>query len=189
MIAINNIVKGIGNFINYVNEVADRIEEQARLAKERADERQAEMREEGEIETPGGRKANFGFSFRTGILGNPPARTRPTPRPPSPYQSNRPAVTNPGDIPTREPMMDVFDETDSVLVVAELPGVAEKDIIIEIHEDILILRATGKTYHYEKECLLPATVDPQSLNKHYKNGMLELRLKRVQPPVATESDE
>jgi HSP20 family molecular chaperone IbpA len=59
---------------------------------------------------------------------------------------------------TREPMVDVFDEGDHLLLVAELPGVEAKDIHYEIEDDVLSLSAVRGERKYRKEVLLPAPV-------------------------------
>jgi HSP20 family protein len=71
----------------------------------------------------------------------------------------------------REPLVDVFDEDGSVLVVVELPGVADSEIGLSVEGDILSLKTTGRRC-YAKEILLPAPVNPASLTRTYTNGML-----------------
>lgn len=44
----------------------------------------------------------------------------------------------------REPIIDVFDEGDYLMVIVELSGVEESDIHLEIKGDILNLKAEGK---------------------------------------------
>ena len=78
----------------------------------------------------------------------------------------------------REPLVDVFDEDETILVVAELPGVAEEEIRIEVEGDILSLETAGER-KYAKEVLLPAAVEAGPFHKAYKNGILELRLKKA----------
>ena len=45
--------------------------------------------------------------------------------------------------------MDVFDETDHVLVVAELPGAEESGVKTEVKDDVLLISATGKDRRYQ----------------------------------------
>jgi HSP20 family protein len=78
----------------------------------------------------------------------------------------------------REPMVDVFDEEGRVLVVAELPGVSEKEIKVDVSGDILNLTADGKERKYAREVLLPARVRPEPVRKSYKNGVLEILLEK-----------
>ena len=78
----------------------------------------------------------------------------------------------------REPLVDVFEEDEEILVVAEIPGVSEEEIKIEVKGDVLCLETTGER-KYEKEILLDGPADPNKMEKTFKNGILELRLKRV----------
>jgi HSP20 family protein len=75
----------------------------------------------------------------------------------------------------REPLVDVFDEGETVLVVAEVPGVVEEEITVEVRDDVLSLETKGER-KYAKEVLLPCPVDAATMKKAYKNGVLELRL-------------
>jgi len=76
----------------------------------------------------------------------------------------------------REPIVDVFDEEDHILVIAELPGVSEDKIKVELTGDILNLTASDTDKKYAKEILLPSKVKSQSLETTYKNGILEIKL-------------
>jgi len=77
----------------------------------------------------------------------------------------------------REPMVDIFDEGDEIRVIAELPGVDEKGIQVEVKDDILTLTAQGAERKYQKEVLLPSPVKPQ-VHQSYRNGILEIKLKK-----------
>ena len=78
----------------------------------------------------------------------------------------------------REPIVDVFDEDDLIKVIAELPGIDEKDIRMEVRGDVLILSAEGEARKYHKEILLPAIVDEQSVSSKYEKGILEVGLRK-----------
>ena len=80
---------------------------------------------------------------------------------------------------TREPIVDVFDEKDHILVVAELPGVLEESIKLDFKGDILILEAGDEKRKYSKEILLPAKVDFEQKETNFKNGILEIKLKKI----------
>ena len=79
----------------------------------------------------------------------------------------------------QEPLVDVFDEDDAVLVVAELPGVEEKDIQTEINEDTLELSTTTKGRMYAKKIQLPCEVNQAEITSTYKNGVLEIKLPKT----------
>ncbi len=81
----------------------------------------------------------------------------------------------------REPLVDVFEEKDKVIVVAELPGVDKDKIDVRIKDSKLIIRASDKDRKYYKEIDLPAEVKPDTARAKYKNGVLEIIIdKRVE---------
>jgi HSP20 family protein len=84
----------------------------------------------------------------------------------------------------REPLTDLFEEDDLLLVVAELPGVEEKEIRIEIEDDTLKFSSTGKK-KYAKGLPLPFPVDESTMETTYKNGILEIRLPKAKEPGKT----
>ena len=75
-----------------------------------------------------------------------------------------------------EPMVDVFEEPDHVLVIVELPGVGEQDITLELNDDLLTIVAQGGTKKYRKELLLPAAFRDSQMTRTCRNGVLEVRL-------------
>ncbi|MEM1643641.1 MAG: archaeal heat shock protein Hsp20 [Desulfurococcaceae archaeon] len=81
----------------------------------------------------------------------------------------------------REPLVDVFEEKGEVVVIAELPGVDRDKISCIVSEDKkkLTIRASNEERKYYKEVDLPAPVDPESGKATYKNGVLEVRFKKV----------
>lgn len=78
----------------------------------------------------------------------------------------------------REPLVDVFEEKDRVRLVAELAGCEEKDIQTEIHGDIVRISANTGSRKYLAEVLLPRPVDEKSLERSFRNGVLEIALCR-----------
>jgi HSP20 family protein len=80
----------------------------------------------------------------------------------------------------REPVVDVFEEGEKIRVIAELPGVAEKDIHCEVEGDVLTITASGAR-KYHAEVLLPSRPAPASLESSYNNGILELKLQKGKP--------
>jgi HSP20 family protein len=78
----------------------------------------------------------------------------------------------------REPIVDIFDESDEVVIIAEMPGVEDSDIIIDIKEDILAISTKNLKKSYRKEILLPLSSDNNSIIRRYTNGILEIKLKK-----------
>jgi len=67
-----------------------------------------------------------------------------------------------------------------VVIVAELPGVDKDDINLETDEDRLVISVGTPERKYHKELVLPTRVDPKSAQASYKNGVLEVRLKKLE---------
>lgn len=142
-----------------------------------------EIRKSGEFGVMGQKDITgvYGFSIKT-MMG-PGGVARPVVRPfgdiakiTKVQKETRPK--GPVVEETREPLVDLFDEGGFIRLVAEMPGVAEVNIICEIQgDDVFQLSTTGKK-KYSKELLLPAKVDPGSLVKNYTNGVLEIKLRK-----------
>ncbi|MMZ61831.1 Hsp20/alpha crystallin family protein [compost metagenome] len=73
-------------------------------------------------------------------------------------------------------------------MVAELPGVDKDKIKVRTTEDKVIIKAEGEKKYY-KEVELPAKVDPKSAKASYRNGVLEVKLKRLAPKEESEGFE
>jgi HSP20 family protein len=77
----------------------------------------------------------------------------------------------------RDVITDTFDEDDCLVIVAELPGVDEKDIKIEVDDDQLVLSAKSQGLHYRKEVKLPYMVKGKP-GLTCKNGILRICLEK-----------
>ncbi len=168
---VGGLFKGLGKLID----LAERVEEAG-----------GEIKKMGEIKGLGEKtKGIYGFSIRTGIGGKPKIQTFGNIRPTG-VKEVKPSHQKFGSggkpkikiTEEREPIVDVFDEKDYILVVAELPGVSEESIKLELKGDILILEAGDEKRKYSKEILLPAKVDFESKEEIFKNGILEIKLKK-----------
>ncbi len=75
----------------------------------------------------------------------------------------------------REPVVDVFEEKDHVLVVAEMPGISTKDVRLEVKDDLLTIYAEKKDKKYRKEILLPRAYPREKMKVSCNNGILEIK--------------
>jgi HSP20 family protein len=158
-LGIGGLFKGLGDFLDVISNLAEQAGE-------------SEVHRSGEVKVEGlgdKAKAVYGFSVRSGLGGTPKVES---------FGNIKTSKEGPVVDDVREPLVDTFDESAEIVVVAELPGVAESEISVNIQDDILSIQTTG-TYKYAKEVLLSSAVDPGSLSKSYKNGILELRLKKA----------
>lgn len=79
---------------------------------------------------------------------------------------------------TREPLVDVHEEDDHVLVIAELPGVSKKDIQVSLSGEELSIKAQRGAQRYEKEVELPEEFSDEKMRWTCNNGILKIRLER-----------
>jgi len=151
-INLGGLFKGMGNFIDLAS----------KLSEEGVERR-------GEIAgLPKGAKGVYGFSIRT-LAGKPVIES---------FGNIKETAKGPVVEEVREPMVDIFDEKDRILVIAELPGVSESEIKIEVTGDILNVAASDRDRKYAKEILLPCKVKTDSVKSAYKNGILEIILQK-----------
>jgi HSP20 family molecular chaperone IbpA len=78
----------------------------------------------------------------------------------------------------REPLIDVLQEKDEVIVVAEFAGFNRENLRIHLRNQRLTLSAEALNRKYHKSLNLPTGVIPNSIRTAYKNGVLEIRLKK-----------
>lgn len=131
-----------------------------------------EIKKEGEIDLSHlkkGMKGVYGFSIKTMTGGRPVVESfgniKKTPKGPTVEEE-------------REPLTDVFDEKEEVRVYAEMPGVNEEDIKLDLKGDILDILAKSGDRKYHKEILLPVKVKSETLISSYKNGILEVKIRK-----------
>ena len=149
-ISFGGLFKGLGNLID----LADKLREEG-------------VEKKGEIRgLPKGARGVYGFSIRT-LAGKSVIES---------FGNIRETARGPVVEEVREPMVDVFDERDHILVIAELPGVSESEIKVEVAGDILNLTASDKDRKYAREILLPGKVKLESIKTSYNNGILEITL-------------
>lgn len=76
----------------------------------------------------------------------------------------------------KEPLIDVFDEKDYLVVRAELPNVKEKDIKLDL-KNVLKISVNAQGKKYSKDVPLPTPV--KITGKKYSKNILEVRLKKI----------
>ena len=81
----------------------------------------------------------------------------------------------------REPLTDVIENETGVSITAELPGVEKKDIDLQITGNKLEIKVETENRNYHKTIDLPDDVDPESISATYKNGVLDVTVKKVEP--------
>ena len=118
--------------------------------------------------------------FRSWVFSEKPSFQRYQPT----YQK-----TGPKQVPqgieiqkVNDPQVSVFKKVNEIKVVAELPGVIEEEVNLEIFDDVLVIETRGelqgKKTHYYKEILLPFPVEAKILDSSFNNTVLEVTLQK-----------
>lgn len=153
---LGGLFKGIEKLVD----LAGKLEEKGGISKE------------GEINLDHlkkGMKGVYGFTINTAVGGAPHVET---------FGNIKKTPEGPKVNEEREPITDIFDEKDEIVVIAEMPGIDDKDIKIDLKEDILEISAVSASRTYRKEILLPVKVLSNNLSHKFTNGILEIRIKK-----------
>jgi HSP20 family protein len=97
---------------------------------------------------------------------------------------------------TWSPVVDIYEEKDSIIVKAELPGIKKDEVSIEIKDNVLTLSGERKyeqetkkeNYHrierfygkFSRSFTLPETVQVEKVKANYKDGVLEITLPKAE---------
>lgn len=90
------------------------------------------------------------------------------------------------------PAMDLVETDDHFVLRADLPGVTENDVTIELENDVLTIAGERQAKHEEKgegyyrierstgsfsrSLTLPEGIDPEAVQADFDNGVLEVRI-------------
>jgi len=130
------------------------------------------LKQEGEVDLSHlrkGMKAVYGFSVKTMDGGKPVVEQ---------FGNIKKTPKGPRVEEEREPITDLFDEKDEVRICAEMPGLNEGDIKLDLKDDILEITAHTGDRKYCKEVLLPIKAKPENMTFAYRNGILEVKIKK-----------
>lgn len=155
-LGLGGLFKGIDKLVD----LAGKLEENGAISKE------------GEINLDNikkGMKGVYGFTINTAVSGSPKVQT---------FGNIKKTPDGPKVDEEREPITDIFDEKDEIIIIAEMPGIDESDIKIDLKDDILEIMAAGNTRIYRKELLLPMKIISQDFSRKFTNGILEIRIKK-----------
>ena len=94
------------------------------------------------------------------------------------------------------PPVDIFEEADSIRIMAEVPGVNPDAVKISLENNVLTIHGTKeqvaeerservhryeRTYGaFERSFTLPATVDANNIKANYEHGVLTITLPKVE---------
>jgi HSP20 family protein len=96
----------------------------------------------------------------------------------------------------RQPFIDIIDGDKEIIATAEIPGLEKEDISINLTTDRLEISAETKkeekkeeegylyrerhSGRYYRAVSLPTTIDPDKAKASYKNGVLEIKMPKLE---------
>ncbi len=96
------------------------------------------------------------------------------------------------------PKIDVSETDTAIYIAADLPGIEEEDIKVELHQNLLTIEGTkqaeaeeeNKTYyvversygHFRRSITLPYEVDTSTIEATFANGVLKIRIPKPAKP-------
>ncbi|MEM2107719.1 MAG: Hsp20/alpha crystallin family protein [Candidatus Bathyarchaeia archaeon] len=78
-----------------------------------------------------------------------------------------------------KPLIDIFQEENWITIVADIAGFNKESLKINVKERKITLSAKSKDRRYYKSLNLPKVVIPNLMCTTYKNGVLEIKLKKA----------
>lgn len=167
MLGMGGFLDGVSNLINKFGDLAERGES---LRKTMGETKTAAK----PMRTSGGFTVRFG-----GLKGDEsestsvrPMNTRPTATPNSQRKTDAASV-----VPKeRTANVELFEEEDHWLLLAEMPGVASQDVSLNFEDKTLFLQGTSPTAQFKAQIELPKTFTSEQVTIHANNGVVEIRL-------------
>jgi len=157
---------GATGFLGGLTDLIDKLNELATTAKE--------LKGTGEISGlgPGDKlKGVYGFNVRVGLgKERDQVKVEPFGNIRKDKESGRTVVQE-----VREPLVDLFEEVDHTLIVAEMPGISKKDLKLSVTDDVLTITAERGEKKYYREVLLPRKCPREKMDVSCNNGMVEIR--------------
>lgn len=157
-LGIGGMLKGLGDLVEKLGDLANTGEQLSRTGEIRGANKDL--------------KGIYGFTMKVG-LGDDRPRIEPFGNIRQDRESGRTVVQE-----VREPAVDVFEEDDHVLVVAEMPGIGVKDVEIAVEDDLLTISAEHGDKKYRKELMLPGTFARDKMQVTCNNGVVEIKCRK-----------
>jgi HSP20 family protein len=148
-------------FIKGLTELVEKLSDLAETGRE--------LRKAGELTSADDKlKAVYGLRVKLG-LGGDAVDVEPFGNIKFDKKSRHPVVQE-----VREPLVDVIEEPNRIVVVAEMPGITAEDVVLSIDDDLISIEAERKGKKYRKEILLPKPVSRQKASISCNNGIVQI---------------
>jgi len=159
-IQVEGIVQNVVNqFIPGLGGIIKSLEKSSPEFRQRIADTDAEIKHR--IDVGWSSKPVIDYHVSTRPLGHGPRRAAPRTE----------SVKMPESGPHRQPIVDVMEGKDGISIIAELPGVSEEDLKLNLDGDSLEINAG----QFSKKITMPRAAK-SIIDKSFKNGILQLRL-------------
>lgn len=118
----------------------------------------------------------YGFTMRVGPDGKPNIEEFGNTRPPRRLEG---AEGEQFKMAEREPLTDVMESDNSISITLEIPGVEKEEIELRVEEDSVTINVDTPQRRYFKEIPMKTKIDPNTSKATYKNGVLDIILKKM----------
>lgn len=127
-------------------------------------------------------------------IGRPQGEDAP-PDTPSPTAEPSAARPSPPSAFVQTPLIDIFEEPDGLVLLADLPGAIEDSVAIELEDNLLTLRAEARRPvpesasalleefpfgSYQRTFILSDEVDRSRISAELKHGVLRISLPKAE---------
>ena len=103
--------------------------------------------------------------------------------------SFRPSTNNYAKRQEQKPLIDIFQDSNNITIVAEIAGFNKETFKINVKDQKVTLSAKSKERRYYKSLNLPKVVIPDETHTKYKNGVLEIKLKKAESTAIGKADQ
>ena len=153
---VEGILRGLGDLVERLGELAEKGEE---------------LKQNGVFDiNTGGKdaKAVYGFSVKMGLGGNE-TKIEPFGNVRRNEQTGETVVQE-----VSEPLVDVLDESDHVLVLVEMPGVGDEDVTLDLVGDILLCMPRGEAKNTIRKSSCRVSSKPSKWNASVATAYVKL---------------
>ncbi|MBU4483187.1 MAG: Hsp20/alpha crystallin family protein [Actinobacteria bacterium] len=163
------ILKGIGKMIPGLGGLFKGLEKSPAFKErlKKIDEEVERKLKETPLKRAEGRPSGIPSGIPTGVRGR-------TFREKSFIKRETEVKPSPPPAPQERPV-DIFDEKDHIKIIAEMPGIDEDDINLNLQEDKLTISVDIPKRKYHQELKLPCAPKGK-IEKVYRNGILEIKI-------------
>lgn len=83
--------------------------------------------------------------------------------------------------PAVPPAIDVYENAEEFVVFADVPGVKQDGANVTLEDDRLLLEAKNGNRRFQREFIVPASIDSEKVSASMKAGVLTVHLPKRAP--------